>query len=249
MEQKYRIVLADTNAEFRARLKEKIAASEDFAVVGEADNGRDALRLVQELRPALLVFDLILPELDGFGLLAEVRSMGKDAPQCIVASLFCTDRIIAEASSSGVYYFMPKPLAEASLTERMRSAMQATEENAPNLECRITSVIHEIGIPAHIKGYSYVREAIALAVQDMEVINAVTKVLYPEVAKRYRTTSSRVERAVRHAIEVAWDRGDLETLQKYFGYTVSNAKGKPTNSEFIAMIADRIRLDLRGSRV
>ena len=127
--------------------------------------------------------------------------------------------------------------------------MQAAEESTPNLECRITSVIHEIGIPAHIKGYSYVREAITLAVQDMEVINAVTKVLYPEVAKRYRTTSSRVERAVRHAIEVAWDRGDLETLQKYFGYTVSNAKGKPTNSEFIAMIADRIRLDLRGGRV
>ena len=114
-----------------------------------------------------------------------------------------------------------------------------------SLESQVTAIIHDVGVPAHIKGYQYLREAILIAVKDMEVINAVTKVLYPEVAKRFGTTASRVERAIRHAIEVAWDRGDLETLQKYIGYTVSNAKGKPTNSEFIAMIADRLRLEMR----
>ena len=135
------------------------------------------------------------------------------------------------------------------LLERMRQAVRngETEEESPvALERLVTSIIHEVGVPAHIKGYQYVREAIILAVQDMDVINAVTKVLYPEVARRYNTTPSRVERAVRHAIETAWDRGDLETLQRYFGYTVSNTKGKPTNSEFIAMIADRIRLQSKG---
>ena len=135
------------------------------------------------------------------------------------------------------------------LRDRMRQAVRngETEEESPvALERLVTSIIHEVGVPAHIKGYQYVREAIILAVQDMDVINAVTKVLYPEVARRYNTTPSRVERAVRHAIETAWDRGDLETLQRYFGYTVSNTKGKPTNSEFIAMIADRIRLQSKG---
>ena len=117
--------------------------------------------------------------------------------------------------------------------------------HAPGLEEMVTSIIHEVGVPAHIKGYQYVREAIMITVENMEVINSVTKILYPEVAKRFHTTPSRVERAIRHAIEVAWDRGDLETLQRFFGYTVSNAKGKPTNSEFIAMISDRIRLKLK----
>ena len=146
-----------------------------------------------------------------------------------------------------VSFFMPKPCEIGSLLERMRQVVgneeAETEDAFHTLQRQVTAVIHEVGVPAHIKGYQYVREAIIIAVQDMSVISAVTKVLYPEVAKRYNTTPSRVERAVRHAIEVAWDRGDLETLQRYFGYTVSNTKGKPTNSEFIAMIADKIRLE------
>ena len=148
--------------------------------------------------------------------------------------------------NKGVSFFMPKPCEMNSLLERLRQAVEDGSEKAEDafqpLEREVTPVIHEVAVPAHIKGYKYVREAIVIAVQDMDVINAVTKVLYPEVARRYSTTPSRVERAVRHAIEVAWDRGALETLQRYFGYTVSNTKGKPTNSEFIAMIADRIRL-------
>ena len=153
-----------------------------------------------------------------------------------------------QAMEQGVAFFMAKPCEPESLLERMRQAArveEAEEDHSVALERLVTSIIHEVGVPAHIKGYQYVREAIVIAVQDMEVINAVTKVLYPEVARRYNTTPSRVERAVRHAIETAWDRGDLETLQRYFGYTVSNTKGKPTNSEFIAMIADRIRLQMK----
>ena len=164
----------------------------------------------------------------------------------IVVSALYRDQVVSQAMNKGVSFFMPKPCELSSLLERMRQAVndgsEGAEDEFRSLEREVTAVIHEVGVPAHIKGYQYVREAIVIAVQDMDVINAVTKVLYPEVARRYSTTPSRVERAVRHAIEVAWDRGDLETLQRYFGYTVSNTKGKPTNSEFIAMIADRIRL-------
>ena len=148
----------------------------------------------------------------------------------------------------GAWYFIPKPVNIDSLLEHIRQAVTPEDriQSLPSLEADVTAIIHEVGVPAHIKGYQYVREAIIMAVQDMDVINAVTKVLYPEVAKRFHTTPSRVERAIRHAIEVAWDRGDLETLQGYFGYTVNSSKGKPTNSEFIAMIADRLRLHKRS---
>ena len=158
-----------------------------------------------------------------------------------------------QAAELGVHFFLPKPCSEQSLLERIREAVHPVNpdergEFPAALEGIVTAMIHEIGVPAHIKGYQYLREAIMIAVGDMDVINAVTKVLYPEVAHRFSTTPSRVERAIRHAIEVAWDRGDLETLQKYFGYTVNSAKGKPTNSEFIAMIADRIQLRLKQQR-
>ena len=172
----------------------------------------------------------------------------------LVLSAFGGPALAGQISQRGGDYCMLKPCRPQSVVERARllcdvPALQLQEEgDARDLERQVTAIIHEIGVPAHIKGYQYLREAIGLAVADMEIINAVTKVLYPAVAKKFGTTASRVERAIRHAIEVAWDRGDLETLQKYFGYTVSNAKGKPTNSEFIAMIADRISLE-RSRRV
>ena len=157
--------------------------------------------------------------------------------------------MLAEATELGAAYFLPKPFETETLLDKMRGLfLKAPRESLPSLKTVVTSVIHEIGVPAHIKGYQYLREAIMITVRDMDVINAVTKILYPEVAKRFATTPSRVERAIRHAIEVAWDRGDLETLQKYFGYTVSNAKGKPTNSEFIAMIADRLTLEQKNGK-
>ena len=246
MDNKITVVLADANEEFRMMLRESIEETGEFTVVGTAGDGLSALRLVEEKKPQLLLTEVLLPELDGFGLLDRMASW-ETKPKTILVSQAYRGDIVAKAMAMDVSFFMPKPCDTVSLLERMRQVVGAEAEEEEDelhaLQRQVTAVIHEVGVPAHIKGYQYVREAIIIAVQDMDVINAVTKVLYPEVARRYNTTPSRVERAVRHAIEVAWDRGDLETLQSYFGYTVSNTKGKPTNSEFIAMIADKIRLE------
>ena len=250
MDNRKTVLLADANEEFRTMLREEIERSEEFTVVGSVGDGTEALALLAQRRPDLLVLDLMLPGMDGLTLLRQAQTQGQ-LPKVVVTSAFCTDRVVSDAMALGVGYFLPKPCEIGALLDRMQSVFgQAAtpEERTAALKNLVTSVIHEIGVPAHIKGYQYLREAIMIAVDDMEVINAVTKVLYPAVAKRFGTTPSRVERAIRHAIEVAWDRGDLETLQKYFGYTVSNAKGKPTNSEFIAMIADRLVLEMRGAR-
>lgn len=253
MENKITVILADANEEFRMALKQRVENGGDFQVVGLAGTGQEALELVRTLQPQLLLTDVVLPELDGFGLLRQLRQSGAYMPQVLVLSSFCSRKAVAQAMELGVYFFLPKPANQESLLELMRQAVMPEHEPGPSLmpalEGMVTSIIHEIGVPAHIKGYQYLREAIILAVMDMDVINAVTKVLYPEVAKRFCTTPSRVERAIRHAIEVAWDRGDVETLQKYFGYTVNSAKGKPTNSEFIAMIADRLQLQRRQQHI
>ena len=251
MENWSKVILADGSEEFRVLTKQLLEESGEFRVVGETGDGQEAWRLVVERRPELLVTDLVLPGLDGFALLRRCRELGDRGPQVIVASSFCAPRTVAEAAELGACSFLPKPVNGPSLLEHMRRALrpaEAAEDPAPELEAQVTAIIHEIGVPAHIKGYQYLREAIMIAVNDMDVINAVTKVLYPEVARRFDTTASRVERAIRHAIEVAWDRGDIEVLQKYFGYTVSNIKGKPTNSEFIAMIADSLTLHQKQAR-
>ena len=247
MEKKRTVLLADANEEFRAMVRSAIDASEGFSVVGDTGNGSEVPELAARCRPDLLVMDVALPGLDGMGALRRLREEGLQC-RVILLSVFCSDEVLLEARELGVNYFLPKPCAMEALLDRMvmvTGGVSAPEEREVSLKNLVTGVIHEIGVPAHIKGYQYLREAIMIAVEDMDVINAVTKVLYPEVAKRFGTTASRVERAIRHAIEVAWDRGDLETLQKYFGYTVSNSKGKPTNSEFIAMIADRLQLQMK----
>ena len=256
MDSKTRIIIADASEDFRNMLAEVINAEEDLEVVGAAGDGQEAPALAGSLRPDILVTDLVLARLDGLGLLTALAETA-EAPAAIVLSGFFNDRVVAACSDLGVYYFMPKPCDVPNLLTRIRQvAAERRRQSAPasqgvaiapvpkepSLEAVVTDIIHEIGVPAHIKGYQYLREAIILTVNDMEAINAVTKVLYPAVAKKFATTPSRVERAIRHAIEVAWDRGDLETLQKFFGYTVSNIKGKPTNSEFIAMIADSLTL-------
>lgn len=201
------ILIADASEDFRSVLVEALRLEEGLDVVAQTGDGLEAIQLIREWKPDVLVMDLVLGRADGFDVLDSVRGI---------------------------------PRSTLILSSFARGCMARQ-----NLESSVTSIIHEIGVPAHIKGYQYLREAIMMTVQDMDVINAVTKVLYPDVARKYGTTSSRVERAIRHAIEVAWDRGDLDTLQKYFGFTVSNAKGKPTNSEFIAMIADRLVLQRR----
>lgn len=246
MEKRSKVILADANEDFRSFLREAIEKTDEFTVVGSTGDGLETLRICEEQHPDLLLMDVVLPGLDGFGVMKQLPRQG--GPQVILISAFCSDKTVAEAMELGAFYFLTKPCEENSLLDRMRSAMRAPEEcdHSAELKNMVTSIIHEIGVPAHIKGYQYLREAIMIAVDDMDVINAVTKVLYPEVARRFSTTPSRVERAIRHAIEVAWDRGDLETLQKFFGYTVSNTKGKPTNSEFIAMIADRLVLERKN---
>ena len=250
MANKISVLLADANEEFRALLQKRLEDTETFRVIGSTGDGAEALQMIEKEVPQIIILDAVLPGVDGMTLLRRLAELDI-RPKTVMVSSFCTDRMVAEACELNVSYFLPKPCEEEVLIQKLnRLAAEETprlteEERLCN---EVTEMLHEIGVPAHIKGYQYVREAIVLTVQNMEIINAVTKVLYPEVAKRFGTTPSRVERAIRHAIEVAWDRGDLETLQKYFGYTVSISKGKPTNSEFIAMLSDRLALEKRKRR-
>ena len=245
MDNRIKIMLTDVNEDARSMLQDALEKTGRFTVVGSTGDGNEVLQMVADAKPDVLVLDLILPGMDGLGILR--RLDGEKRPKILAVSNFVTQEVVAEAGNLGASMFLSKPYNESARVEHLISLAEKSEKqlHGPGLEELVTSIIHEVGVPAHIKGYQYVREAIMITVENMDVINSVTKVLYPEVAKRYHTTPSRVERAIRHAIEVAWDRGDLETLQRFFGYTVSNAKGKPTNSEFIAMISDRIRLKMK----
>ena len=245
-----RILLADTGVEFRGILSDALSKESDLQVVGETADGAELVALARELKPDAVIMEMVLTGMDGLEVLDELSAL-KDRPKILVLSSYIRGNVIGEAAARGADFFLAKPCKLSTVSQRLRQVMspgglESERESGADLERQVTAIIHEVGVPAHIKGYQYLREAIMIAVKDMDVINAVTKVLYPEVAKTFGTTASRVERAIRHAIEVAWDRGDLETLQKYFGYTVSNAKGKPTNSEFIAMIADQLQLERRN---
>ncbi len=242
------VLIADNSEEFCTQLTAALQG-QGFLVVATATDGEQALRLIGEKKPDVLVLDMMLPKRDGISIL---RSM-EHRPITLATSGFLTEYVAATAASLGVRYMMLKPCDCSALVERLEEIRggvpQAPARDKNGIETMVTNIIHEIGVPAHIKGYQYLREAIIIAVNDMDVINAITKVLYPQVAKAFQTTPSRVERAIRHAIEVAWDRGDLDTLQRFFGYTVSNTKGKPTNSEFIALIADKLQLQMKSAGV
>lgn len=264
METKIRILLADPNPDFCKMMTDLLDRERDMEVIGATGDGLEALELIQRQEPDVVLLDLVLARLDGLSLLRRLRRDGS-ASHVIVLSGFVNSKVVMDCASLGADYFVPKPCDSSVVLGHIRQSVgrgsiEPGQENidcgvlwsravsGPDLESMVTDVIHEIGVPAHIKGYQYLREAIILTINDMEMINAVTKVLYPEVARKFDTTPSRVERAIRHAIEVAWDRGDIEVLQKYFGYTVSNIKGKPTNSEFIAMIADNLTLKRKQSK-
>jgi len=256
MSKKLRIMIADCNVDFRTMLIDRLSAEPELEVVGYVTDGQAAIKMASETQPDIIIVDLVLPPLDGLSAIRDIRGLNLQTdPSVYVMSKFSSQETIDEAVSLGVSYFMLKPFDVNTLVSRLLRRRPQTTSVTPSfvphsdvdIEIRVTNIIHEIGVPAHIKGYQYLRDAIIMTVNDMDVINAITKVLYPSVAKRYQTTSSRVERAIRHAIEVAWDRGDLETLQGFFGYTISNTKGKPTNSEFISMIADKLRLQLKSS--
>ena len=255
MEHATSIFIADSTEEFCSSLIAQLQRVGGFQIAGTANDGEQAIRMITEKKPDILVLDLMLSKQDGISVLRALDRMERK-PITLATSGFVTEYVANAAASLGVRYLMLKPCDMSAVAERLeeirggenpRNAIRRTDKTS--IETLVTGIIHEIGVPAHIKGYQYLREAIIIAVNDMDVINAITKVLYPQVAKTFQTTPSRVERAIRHAIEVAWDRGDLDTLQRFFGYTVSNTKGKPTNSEFIALIADKLQLQLKSSEV
>ena len=250
------VVIADNSEEFCSALTSALHQTDRFRVLDTVNDGEQAITLVSEQKPDILVLDMMLAKKDGISVLKAIGSL-EHKPTVLATSGFITDYVASAAANLGVRYLMLKPCDTGALVERLEEIRggeslrmpAARHTNQQNIETMVTNIIHEIGVPAHIKGYQYLREAIIIAVEDMDVINAITKILYPQVAKTFQTTPSRVERAIRHAIEVAWDRGDLDTLQKFFGYTVSNTKGKPTNSEFIALIADKLQLQMRSAAV
>ena len=226
--------------------------NEGIEIVGTARDGREAYQALQHIDADLLVADYLLPEVDGVTVVRQLQDSGRKIGAIIMSAFFSED-LLNEINSLGISNLLRKPFHASVLLTRVLQWGLTRGTAEPNggtdsgllLEMRVTEVIHQVGVPAHIKGYQYLREAIMMSVYDMDAVGAITKILYPSIAKKFHTTSSRVERAIRHAIEVAWDRGDLETLQSYFGYTVSGIKGKPTNSEFISMIADRLRLQMK----
>ena len=256
MEHATTVLIADSAEDFCLGLSAALQRADGFQVVGTANDGEQAVRMIEQFRPDVLVLDLMLSKKDGLGVLKAISTMDRQ-PITLATSAFVSPYVSTAIANLGVRYLMQKPCDMSALAERLeeirggeilRFPVQRRNDKT-SIETMVTNIIHEIGVPAHIKGYQYLREAIIIAVNDMDVINAITKVLYPQVAKTFQTTPSRVERAIRHAIEVAWDRGDLDTLQRFFGYTVSNTKGKPTNSEFIALIADKLQLQLKSSEV
>lgn len=262
---KIKVVIADDNRDFCQIVSKFISAQEEFEVIGMAKDGMEALEIIERERPDIVILDVIMPHLDGLGVLEKLNQLEENYfPKVVVLSAVGQDKITQRAIELGASYYMVKPfdfkifidrllqIAEVDNSHNRANSnfesnlvIRETSENnkEKDLEARITKIIQEIGVPAHIKGYLYLREAITIVIEDMDYLGAVTKELYPAVANKFDTTPSRVERAIRHAIEVAWNRGKIDTIEKIFGYTINNNKGKPTNSEFIALIADKLRLE------
>ncbi|MBQ9780336.1 MAG: sporulation transcription factor Spo0A [Clostridia bacterium] len=254
-----KVLIADESSTERNQLRD-ILHRAGFHMIEEASNGEDALQKIEQRHPDIVIIDIWLSKLDGIGVIRAGRQIDyrqDKMPAFIITSPVANQHMFIQASGAGAQLCLIKPVRGDNLIAHIDELMRTREgrvlppmrdlsPNSPDrmddIESQVTQIIHQIGVPAHIKGYQYLRTAILLTIKDSDIINSVTKVLYPSVAKKYSTTTSRVERAIRHAIEVAWDRGDVDTLNSYFGYTIQNNRGKPTNSEFIAMIADNLRL-------
>ncbi len=261
---KIKVCIVDDNRELVGLLEEYISSQEDMEVTGIAYNGQDCLEILKDSDPDVLLLDIIMPHLDGLAVLDKIRDLDKESlPNVIMLTAFGQEDVTKHAVDLGASYFILKPFdmdnlgthirqvsgkSKSGLRKGANSGYRSHAEQKPkNLDASITSIIHEIGVPAHIKGYLYLREAISMVYNDIELLGSITKVLYPDIAKKYNTTASRVERAIRHAIEVAWSRGNIDSISSLFGYTVSMTKAKPTNSEFIAMVADKLRLEHKAS--
>ena len=274
MKEKITVLIADDNQEFCMTLATYLKNQEDMLVVGIAKDGNEAIDMIPSLMPDVVLLDVIMPHLDGIGVLEKLNMIKMNKkPICIMLSAVGQDKITRRAVELGAEYYVVKPFDIELLITRIRELKnykptqnnsfiskdmsvskqqyieitRGTEKKEENLEALVTNIIHEVGVPAHIKGYQYLREAIIMVVNDIDVINQITKSLYPKIATKFNTTPSRVERAIRHAIEVAWGRGQQDVVENIFGYTISAAKGKPTNSEFIAMISDKLRLELKSA--
>ncbi len=262
--EKLNVAIADDNERMLQTLGDIVKSDEELQVVGTAKDGEEAYEMIKRQEPDVVLLDIVMPKLDGLTVMDKVKNDKniKKHPAFIMITAIGQEKITEDAFSLGADYYIMKPFDNDVVLNRikhvrnleMRKTSEVRKVNAyekkqeleeRNLENDVTSIIHEIGVPAHIKGYQYLREAIVMSVTDMEMLNSITKILYPGIAKKYQTTPSRVERAIRHAIEVAWSRGKMDTIDELFGYTIHNGKGKPTNSEFIALIADKIRLEYK----
>ena len=260
------VAIAEDNELMLGLLEDIVSGDKELEVVGTARNGEDICKIIKEKEPDVVLLDIVMPKLDGLGVLDKINQDKniKKTPTFIMVSAIGQDRVTEDAFNLGADYYIMKPFDENMIISRIKRAKKTVSGKKPeqnptflapsekkaekteeDLESDVTEIIHEVGVPAHIKGYQYLRDAIVMSVKDMDMLNSITKVLYPTIAKKYQTTPSRVERAIRHAIEVAWSRGRMDTLDDMFGYTINRGKGKPTNSEFIALITDRIRLDYK----
>jgi len=251
-----RVLIADDNREFCRILREYFSGNPDFELIEVCANGLEVLDVLGKKDVDVLILDLIMPYMDGIGVLEKMSDMKLDKrPKVIILTAFGQENITQKAVQLGADYYILKPFNLQILGDRVKQVVKEKTEAPPrpmpvtkrDLEMEVTRIIHEIGVPAHVKGYQYLRDAIMLVVEEVNYLGAVTKELYPAIAEKYDTTPSRVERAIRHAIELAWDRGDIEKINKFFGYTVNGERGKPTNSEFIAIIADKLRLETKVS--
>ena len=254
MKEKIKVAIADDNRGFSDIMQECLLQQSDIDLVGVAYNGEEILSVIEEKKPDVVILDIIMPHLDGIGVLERLNSANGKRPKIIMLTAFGQENITQRVVELGVDYYILKPFNMDVLINRVRQLASAITSQRPvvaqaiksrSVDVEVTSIIREIGIPAHIKGYQYLRDAIVMIIEEIELLGAVTKVLYPAIAEKHTTTPSRVERAIRHAIEVAWSRGNMEVINKLFGCTAKLAKGKPTNSEFMAMIADKLRMEMR----
>jgi len=250
-----KVAVADDNRDFAEIMQECLNQQSDISLVGVAYNGEEMFSIIEDKRPDVVILDIIMPHLDGIGVLEKINAMGGKRPKIIMLTALGHENITQRVVELGADYYILKPFNMDVLISRIRQLANTISTHRPvavqsikarSMDVEVTNIIREIGIPAHIKGYQYLRDAIMMIINEIELLGAVTKVLYPMIAEKYSTTPSRVERAIRHAIEVAWGRGNMEMINKIFGYTVKLEKGKPTNSEFMAMIADKLRMELRA---
>ena len=268
MSQMIRVVLADDNRDFIEILREYINSQDDMILTGVAYNGNDALGMIKKEEPDIVVLDIIMPHLDGLGVMEKIDNVTK-RPRVIILTSFGQENMTQRAVQLGADYYILKPFDLDTLGKRIRQLVGTSEittnysmssknlitqndsisyanngstKTSKTIEVEVTKMIQQMGVPAHVKGYQYLRDAIISVIKEVSLLGAVTKELYPMIAKKYNTTPSRVERAIRHAIELAWDRGNIEFMNKFFGYTINVDRGKPTNSEFIAMVADKLRI-------